>query len=93
MARFSSPQARAIGVELRERLRCPTCKKCLVVVNRAGHGQQFVGEAVTVDSHCTCVGGPAHHLVGNHPDGVTRCGFCGADEVTLDVRGACRECA
>lgn len=54
--------ARQVGRQIRDALRCTTCGKSIVVVNTAGYRQQFVGETVTVDSHCSCPGGPAHGM-------------------------------
>lgn len=54
--------ARQIGRQIREALRCTTCGKSIVVLNTAGYRQQFVGEAVTVDSHCFCAGSPMRTL-------------------------------
>jgi hypothetical protein len=55
-------QLRQIGVQIREATRCTECGKPRVVLNTAGHRSTFVGETVTVDSHCSCVGGPAYGL-------------------------------
>lgn len=46
---------------LREQSQCPTCQKTTLVFNVGVAG--FKPETVTVDGHCTCPGGPAHHLL------------------------------
>lgn len=52
--------ARQIGRRIRDALRCKTCGKSIVVLNTAGYRQPFRAETVTVDTHCSCVGGPAY---------------------------------
>lgn len=47
---------------LREQAKCPTCGKTTLVFNTGIAG--FKPEKVTLDSHCACEGGPAHHLIG-----------------------------
>jgi hypothetical protein len=63
MSRPLPASARALGREIQEATRCVTCGKCRVVLNTSGYRRTFVGETVTVESHCSCVGGPAHHLL------------------------------
>lgn len=46
---------------LREKSACVECGKSTLVFNVATRG--FRGERVTLESHCACAGGPAHHLV------------------------------
>lgn len=53
--------AEAVGL-LRDADRCPDCGKTRAVINVAAHGRPFVAERITAESHCTCEGGPAHHL-------------------------------
>lgn len=88
--------ARQVGREIREATRCTTCGKCRVVLNTAGYRQRFASEAVTVDSHCTCVGGPAHHLraIAGEEHARTRryCGRCEGTGWYGDPQIPCDEC-
>lgn len=54
--------AEAVGL-LRDADRCIECGKTRAVINVAAHGRPFVGERITPETHCTCEGGPAHHLL------------------------------
>ncbi len=45
----------------RNAARCAACQKTTAVVNVAARG--FRAEKITAETHCTCPGGPAHHLL------------------------------
>jgi hypothetical protein len=82
---------RSIAREIGEALRCPTCRKHTTVANTAGHRQRFQGERVSLETHCACRGGPAHHLlpVDEHPDEPS-CVYCG--QAPAVHKDACKEC-
>lgn len=63
MAHFRlAADMRILEAQLSEALRCPTCGKRSSVANTAGYRQRFAAERVTLETHCSCLGGPAEHL-------------------------------
>jgi hypothetical protein len=93
MNRPMSATARALGREIQEATRCTTCGKCRVVLNTSGYRRTFVGETVTVKSHCSCPGGPAEPLleqIGIPGPDAPLCDFCGQRPAIY--AGACRVC-
>ncbi len=48
---------------MRELAKCAHCGKATMVFN-AGQGRSgFTAERVTLETHCACIGGPAHRLL------------------------------
>lgn len=50
---------------IRDAARCDTCGKTRAVINLGAYTAraQVHGERVSLETHCACPGGPAHHLV------------------------------
>jgi acetyl esterase/lipase len=60
----------AVVKAMREQAKCAACGKTSLVFNvsaipleRRGRGTTFRPERVSLETHCACVGGPAHHLL------------------------------
>lgn len=76
--------------EIGDALRCTTCGKLTTVANVAGYRQAFVGEKITLKSHCACAGGPAAHLVPAADPNAPLCSFC--EKAPAIYAGACVRC-